>query len=82
QPPRRHVRLASAIPVTPFAMSTYRYYFLDTRRYVVDCRLITCETDDAARDFADGLLAQTAHPAIEVWEGLREVYEARKPTPA
>ena len=62
-------------------MSTYRYYFLDTRHYVVDCRLIACETDDAARAFADGLLAESAYPAIEVWEGQREVYEARKPRP-
>ena len=62
-------------------MTTYRCYFLDTRHYVVDCRSMVCETDDAARAFADGLLAENAYPAIEVWEGQREVYEARKPRP-
>ncbi len=69
------------MPTICLAMSTYRYYLLDTRRYVVDCRLISCETDDAACAFADGLLAETEYPAIEVWDGQREVYEAKKPQP-
>ena len=46
-------------------------HFLDHRLCVVGCRVIPCETDAAARAFADGLLAGTAHPAIEVWQGQR-----------
>jgi len=58
-------------------MRTYRCYFLHPRHYVVDCRSITCETDDAARAAADRLLAEAGHHAIKVWEGQREVYEAK-----
>jgi len=59
-------------------MTRYRCYFLNHRLCVVGCRVIPCETDDDARAFADGLLAGTTYPAIEVWQGQREVYEARK----
>ena len=59
-------------------MAGYRCYFLDHRLYVVDCRMINCETDDAARVLANDLLAENVYPAIEVWEGPRQVREARK----
>ena len=59
-------------------MPEYRCYFLDYRYYVVDHRMIVCETDEAARTFADGLLAAHIYPAIEVWEGQRQIHGARK----
>ena len=62
-------------------MSVYRCYFLDARRYVVDNCLITCETDDVARAYADDLLYGSVYPMIEVWDGQRQVHEARKAPP-
>jgi len=56
----------------------YRYYFLDHRRYVVDHRIVTCETDEDARTLAGALLRENVYPAIEVWEGERQVWEAKK----
>jgi len=45
---------------------------------VVDHRMITCESDEAACAFADDLLRENEYPAIEVWERQRQVHEARK----
>jgi hypothetical protein len=59
-------------------MPQYRCYFLDHRYYVVDNRLITCKSDDDARGYADGLLAEHVYPAIEILEGSRQVHDARK----
>jgi hypothetical protein len=60
-------------------MPQYRCcYFLDHRLYVVDHRVIICETDEAARALADDLLHDSVYPAIEVWEGQRQVHAARK----
>ena len=59
-------------------MAGYRCYFLDHRLYVVDCRMINCETDEAARAVANDLLAENLYPAIEVWEGQRQVHGAKK----
>ena len=53
-------------------MPQHRCYFLDHRYYVVASRMITCESDEAAR---------TVYPAVEVWEGQRQVYEVKKLAP-
>src|SRR5262249_41196986 len=50
---------------TSVSVPLYRCYFLDHRRYVVDHRIVTCETDDAARTVADTLLRENAYPVIE-----------------
>jgi len=62
----------------PPTMHEYRCYFLDYRYYVVDQRTIVCESDDAACTFANRLLAAHVYPAIEVWEGQRQIHGARK----
>jgi hypothetical protein len=62
-------------------MTQYRCYFLNEKRYVVDNRLITCDTDDVARARAEELLSENVYPAIEVWEGQRQVHEAKKSPP-
>jgi predicted short-subunit dehydrogenase-like oxidoreductase (DUF2520 family) len=72
------VRVRLRSPITLSIVPQYRCYFLDHRLYVVDHRVVTCETDDAARAIADELLAQNVYPAIEVWEGQRQIYEAKK----
>jgi hypothetical protein len=59
-------------------MPQYRCYFLNRRYYIVDHRAITCDTDDAARALADDLLRENVYPAIEVWEGQRQVHAAKK----
>ena len=62
-------------------MPQYRCYFLDHRYYVVANRMITCESDEAARALADDLLRENVYPAIEVWEGQRQVYVSKKRAP-
>lgn len=57
-------------------MPLYRCYFLDEQRRVVDHRLVKCDTDDAARAFADGLLSESVYSMIEVWEAQRQVFLA------
>jgi hypothetical protein len=59
----------------PFDLSERR---LEQAEVQIDCfDKLSCEPD-AARAFADGLLAEHVYPAIEVWEGQRQVHEARK----
>jgi hypothetical protein len=58
------------------AMSSYRCYFLDAANHVAADRFVECGTDRVAQTRADELLADTAYPAIEVWDGARFVYEA------
>ena len=57
-------------------MSSYRCYFLDTANHVAADRFVECGTDDLAQACADELLADTAYPAMEVWDGARFVYQA------
>ena len=60
------------------SVTEYRCYFLDHRHYVVASATITCDTDDKARKLAEGLLRASAHRAVEVWVGKRQVHEAKK----
>ena len=62
-------------------MSEYRCYFLDYRHYVVATRIITCESDDAARAIADDLLEENVYLAVEVWADYRQVHEKKRPAP-
>jgi hypothetical protein len=57
-------------------MSSYRCYFLDAANHVAADRFIECGTDNLAQARADELLADTAYPAMEVWDGARFVYQA------
>ena len=62
-------------------MPSYRYYLLDASDRVTDTGLIECDADDQAQARAAGVLTATAHVAIEVWDGGRQVHYAKKPTP-
>ena len=72
------VSIPSSNLATLRAMPQYRCYFINGRRYVSDLHIVTCDSDEAARARAEELLAENAYPAIEVWEGQRQVHEARK----
>ena len=59
-------------------MSSYRCYFLDATNHVAADRFVECGTDRVAQARADELLADTAYPAIEIWDGARFVYQAMR----
>jgi hypothetical protein len=59
-------------------MSSYRCYFVDQANHVVADRFVECGTDDLAQARADELLADTAYPAMEIWDGARFVYQAMR----
>lgn len=60
------------------AMSSYRCYFLDAANHVAADRFVECGTDGLARARADELLADSAYPAMEIWDGARFVYQAMR----
>src|SRR5262249_50186989 len=80
--PQTFVRFPSLYGEYLFAMTQYCCYSLDDWLCVVDCRGITCETDATARILANDLLAENVYSAIEVWDGQRQVHEAKKLQPA
>jgi len=57
-------------------MSSYRCCFLDVTNHVAADHFVECETDDLAHTRADKLLADSEHPAMEVWDGARFVHQA------
>ena len=59
-------------------MSSYRCYFLDAANHVAEDRFVECTTDDLAQARADALLADTAYPAMEVWDGGRFVCQVTR----
>jgi hypothetical protein len=59
-------------------MASYRYIFVDSSDEVADYHVIESETDSQAAARADRLLAAFACTGIEVWDGGRQVYCARK----
>jgi len=54
------------------------HHFLDAADHVATTESIACATDAQAQVRADGLLAASDYPAIEVWDHGRRVYRARK----
>jgi hypothetical protein len=40
--------------------------------------LVDCQTDDKMQARANRLLARSDHAAIEIWDGGRQVYYAKK----
>jgi hypothetical protein len=59
-------------------MHSYRCYFLDAADHVATTEFIACATNVQAQVRADGLLAASDYPGIEVWDHGRRVYRARK----
>ena len=59
-------------------MSSYRCYFVDETDHIAGVHFVECATDGLAQSCADELLVQSAHPAMEVWDGARFVYEAKQ----
>jgi hypothetical protein len=59
-------------------MHSYRCYFLDAADHAAATEFIACATDVQAQVRADGLLAASGYPGIEVWDHGRRVYRARK----
>jgi hypothetical protein len=60
------------------AMSSYRCYFLDAASHVAEDRFVECTTDCLAQASADALLADTAYPAMEIWDGGRFVCQVTR----
>jgi hypothetical protein len=60
------------------AMSSYRCYFVDEANHIAGVHFVECATDGLAQARADELLVHSAHPAMEVWDGARFVYEAKQ----
>jgi hypothetical protein len=59
-------------------MSSSRCYFLGAGNHVAADDLVDCATGDLAQAPADELVADTAYPAMEVWDGTRFVYQAMR----
>jgi hypothetical protein len=63
------------------AVRSYRYYDLDSADRVASTGLIDCDSDEAAQARAERLLAGGDEAAIEVWDGSRQVYYAKRMQP-
>jgi hypothetical protein len=59
-------------------MPSNRCYFPDAADHVATTEFVACATDAQAQVRADGLLAASGYPGIEVWDRGRRVYRARK----